>query len=135
MDAKSGTSNIAACDDPGKDRHLFWNYGVSIPAGSTIDGIVVRLDALTDATGNAPAICAELSWDGGTTWTGAQTTPVLSKLHATYLLGSPADTWGHVWTPAQLIDGNLVVRLTDIAIRTDRKFSLDWVAVDVTYTH
>ncbi len=135
VDDKSGKGNVADCSDPGKDRHLFWNYGASIPSGATIDGVVVRLDAFADNTGNSPAICAELSWDGGITWTAAQTTPVLGTSQATYLLGSPSDTWGHVWTPAQLADGSLVVRLTDIAVKNDRDFSLDWVAVDITYTY
>jgi hypothetical protein len=135
QDNQSGTSDIAACNDPGKDRHLFWNYGASIPAGSTIDGVVVRLDAFADNSGNSPAMCVELSWDGGITWSAAQTTPLLGTPQTTYLLGSPTDTWGHVWTPTELADGSLVVRVTDIAIKTDRKFSLDWVAVDITYTH
>lgn len=80
-------------------------------------------------------MCVELSWDGGFTWTATKTTPVLGTLQTANLLGSPTDTWGHVWSPTELADGNLVLRVTDIATQPGRKFSLDWVAVDITYAH
>ncbi len=58
-----------ACDDPGKDKHRFSAYGLTLPAGATITGIEVRLDAKANAPAGSPVMCVELSWDGGATWT------------------------------------------------------------------
>lgn len=134
VDNNSGTSDIYSCSDPGKDRHLFWNYGAAIPTGSAINGIAVQLQVNANSATNNPAVCVELSWDGGVTWTAARVTPLLTTGLVSYILGSSADGWGHAWTPAEVADSSLVVRLTDIASKTDRNFSLDWVAVEITYT-
>jgi len=94
------------------DRHRYYGYDVSsIPAGSTILGIEVRLDWWLDSTYGTNSMSVELSWDGGTSWTSAQTDSSESTLtsHST-TLGGPSHTWGHTWTVAQL--SNLVVRLT-----------------------
>ena len=133
-DNQSGTSSTPSCSDPGRDRHLFWNYGAALPSGATVNGISVRLDAWTNLTTIAAAICVELSWDGGTTWTAAQIAPLIGTAQATYLLGSASDLWGHAWTPAELANGALVVRLTNSATAINGAFDLDWVAIAITYT-
>ena len=133
VDNNSGSNNTNSCTDAGKDRHRFFNYGISIPAGSTIWGIEVRLQAKVDSTAGSPHICVELSWDGGTTWTTTKSTATLSNTELTYILGGVADTWGRTWTIGELSDGNFRVRITDVASNAKRDFSLDWVAVRVSY--
>ena len=133
-DTNSGTASSAVCSSTARDRHLFYNYGFSIPAGATINGIEVRLDAWADSTAGTPQICVELSWNGGTTWTAAKTTAALTATQATYMLGSASDTWGRTWSAAELSNANLRVRLTMVASSTARAFRLDWVPVRVTYT-
>ena len=134
-DTNSGTNTNTSCADTGKDRHLYFNYGMSIPAGSTVNGIEVRLDAWIDAGTNASRImCVELSWDGGVTWASAKTTPTLTTSEATYVVGAATDTWGRAWTTSDLLDANFRLRITNVAPSTARDFSLDWVAVQVTYT-
>lgn len=133
-DNDSGTSGSLSCSSTARDRHLFYNYGFTVPAGQTINGIEVRLDAWDDA-GTTPAICAELSWNGGASWTAAKVTPTLTTAEVTYILGSAIDTWGRTWTSAtDFTNANFRVRLTDIASSTFRDFRLDWVAVRVTYS-
>ena len=133
VDNNSGTNNGTSCTATTKDRHRFFNYGISIPAGATIQGIEVRLQAKTDSTGGSPQMCVELSWDGGTTWTTAKSTPTLSTSELTYILGGAADKWGRTWTIGDLSNTNFRVRITDVASNTARDFSLDWVAVRVSY--
>jgi|GEM_PF-1038980 len=131
-DTNSGTNTSTSCSDSGKDRHVFYTYDLSsIPAGSTILGIEVQLQMKVDSTTGAPKSCIELSWDGGITWTPAKATNTFSKTEASYILGGPADTWGHTWVVSEL--GNLRVRITNIASSTSRDFSLDWIPVRVTY--
>ena len=133
-DTNSGTASSAVCSSTARDRHLFFNYGFSIPVGATINGIEVRLDAWADSTAGTPQICVELSWNGGTTWTAAKTTAALTATQATYMLGSASDTWGRTWSAAELSNANFRVRLTMVASSTARAFRLDWAPVRVTYT-
>jgi hypothetical protein len=132
VDTNSGNGTSSSCTSTAKDKHLFYNYGTSIP-GSTILGIEVRLDAKVDRTTGSPKICVQLSWDGGTTWTSAKQTATLTTTEQSYVLGGPADTWGHTWTTSQLTNANFRVRVIDVATNTSRDFSLDWITVRITY--
>jgi hypothetical protein len=133
VDTNSGTNNNTSCTNNGKDKHIYYNYGVSLPAGATINGIEVRLDALADSTSGAPKMCVQLSWNGGTSWTSAKTTANLTTSAATYTLGGAADTWGRTWSVGDLSNGSFRVRIINVASSTSRDFSLDWVAVQVTH--
>ncbi|MGE5262938.1 MAG: lamin tail domain-containing protein, partial [Acidobacteriota bacterium] len=133
VDTNSGTTTSTACTDAGKDRHRFYNYGLALPAGAVPTGIEVQLHAKVDATTGSPKMCVELSWDGGTTWTTAKTTATLSKSEKAYVLGGSADTWGRAWTLTDVSDANFRVRLVDVASNNARDFSLDWIAVRVSY--
>ena len=137
QDVNSGTNNSSSCTSNGKDKHRFYDYNVSLPGGATITGIEVRLDAFVDSVGsNAPKMCVQLSWDGGTTWTTAKQSTTLTTSEETYILGSATDNWGHVWTSSNLSNTNFRVRVIDVASGSgagSRDFSLDWVAVRVSY--
>jgi hypothetical protein len=124
----------SAARSNGKDKHVYRDYSVSLPVGATtINGIEVRLDARADTAGGQPRICVQLSWNGGMTWTTAKTTAILTTSEATYMLGGAADTWGRTWSPADFINTNFRVRIINVSANTNRDFSLDWVAVRVTY--
>lgn len=133
-DTNSGTNTATSCSGAGKDRHLFYDYGLSIPAGSTINGIEVRLDAWADATKGSPFMCVELSWNGGTSWTATKSTSTLTTTQETSTLGSATDNWGRTWTASEFSNANFRIRITDVASNTARDFRLDWAAVQVTYT-
>lgn len=132
VDTNSGTNSNSSCTNSGKDKHRFYNYGVSIP-GTTVLGIEVRLDARVDSTSGAPKLCIQLSWNAGTSWTTAKQTGTLTTTEQTYTLGSAADNWGHVWTLSELSNANFRVRIIDVATSASRDFSLDWITVRVTY--
>ena len=133
MDANSGTNTNTSCTDAGKDKHDFFNYNVSLPTGAAVRGIEVRLDAKVSSTANSPMMCTQLSWDGGTTWTTAQSTPTLTTATATYVFGGSANTWGRTWAVGDLSNASFRIRIIDVAASTARTFSLDWVAIRVTY--
>jgi len=134
VDMNSGTNNNTSCTSNRKDRHTFSNYNFSIPSGATVTGIEVRADGRVDSTSGAPKFCVQLSWNGGVSWTAAKSTSTLTTSEATYLLGGSADTWGRSWTIGDFTNGNFRVRITDVASSTARDFSLDWLAVQLTYT-
>ena len=79
-------------------------------------------------------MCVQLSWDGGVSWTTTKSTATLTTSNATYILGGPTDNWGLTWTLSTLSDANFRVLVIDVSSSTSRDFSLDWVAVRVTYT-
>jgi PKD repeat protein len=116
------------------DRHRYYNYNFNIPAGATITGIEVRLDWWLDRTGGTNSMNAELSWNGGTSWTAAKTDTTETTSEHTTILGNSADTWGHSWTVNELSNANFRVRLTCNSSFWRRDFYLDWVPVRVYYT-
>jgi len=133
VDANSGTNSSAACTNTGKDKHDFYTFNVSVPAGASIRGIEVQLNAKVNSTANTPKMCAQLSWDGGATWTAAQSTATLTTTTATYTLGDAANNWGRTWGVADFSNSAFRVRIIDVAGSTARTFSLDALALRVTY--
>jgi hypothetical protein len=133
VDANSGTSTSTSCTDAGKDKHRFYNYNFSVPAGSTIKGITIRLDAKVNSTSGSPKICVQLSWNGGTSWTTAKSTATLGTALQTFTLGSATDTWGRTWSVNDFTNANFRVRVIDVASSTSGTFSLDRVAAQVNY--
>ncbi len=133
-DTNSGTSTSTSCTNTGKDRHRFYDFGISVPAGSAIAGIEVRLDARSDSTSGTPRMCVQLSWDGGTTWTAAKATGTLGTSLATFTLGGAADTWGRSWSPADFGNANFRVRVINVASSTSRDFFLEWIALRPHFT-
>jgi len=137
QDTDSGTNSSTSCGDPGKDRHDFYGYGISVPGGNTVTGIEVRLDARVDSTSGATVrrMCVQLSWDGGVTWTAAKQTSNLTTSFQSKIIYDELDpTWGHDWTLSEL--PNLRVRITNVSNKSspyDRDFRLDWAAVKVYY--
>jgi hypothetical protein len=132
-DTNSGTNKNTSCTNNGKDKHLYYNYNLNIPATAVIRGIQVRLDARADSTSGSPKICVQLSWDGGITWTTAKSTTTLSTTEATYSLGSMSDTWGRTWSSSDFNNANFRLRVIDVASISSLDFFLDYVAVNVTY--
>ena len=133
-DASSGTNSSTSCTDAGKDRHRFWGYGFGLPGTvGSIDGISVQLRAALNNNGGTTVMCAQLSWDGGTSWTSAKSiTP--SNTLTTYTLGGATDTWGRSWTAAELDSSLFRVRVIDASTMSNKDFTLDWAGVQVSYT-
>ena len=133
VDRNSGTSTSTSCTSSSKDKHRFYNYGLTLPAGVSIRGVEVRLDARVESTSGSPKMCVQVSWNGGTTWTSPKSTALLSTWTTTFTLGSPTDTWGRTWATGDMTDANFRVRVISVSSSTSRDFSLDWVGVRVHY--
>lgn len=110
------------------------SFGFSVPGGSIIDGITVAAEAMS--SGSACRLSAALSGSGGSGLTSFRNA-TLPTSFGVVTFGGSADTWGRVWDPTQLTDGNfnLVLRSSDPGSNcagTDTT-SVDWVTVTVTY--
>ncbi len=113
---------------PHGQAHQYWGFAFSIPSGSTVRGIEVRLDFRKSGAPSA-YLRAELSADGGVTWTAtgyvAGPAPAARR---TFVLGGSTDTWGRSWAVADFTSTGFRVRLT-----AENGSELDWVAVRVHY--
>jgi hypothetical protein len=134
VDTNSGTGTSTSCTNTGKDRHVLSNFGFSVPGGSTIQGIEVKLNSRADSTTGAPKFCVELSWNGGASWTTAVSSATLSTTETMYTLGGVTNTWGRTWTNTDFDNAKFRVRLVMVSSNNSRDFSLDWVGVQVRYT-
>ncbi len=140
VDTNSGSVAGASCGtgavpDTTKDRHRFYGFVFGMPgAVAHIDGIRVQADLKLDSVAASTSnLCAQLSWDGGTTWTTIKTQAITVATETSYVFGGTADTWGHTWTLAELNTTNFRVRIIDASTNGNRDFSLDYLAVSVTY--
>jgi hypothetical protein len=133
-DGISGIAGSAQNIDGAGDRHRFSGYNFSIPAGSTITGIQVRLDWWLNSVNGTNNIETELSWDGGANWTSIKTASNEStSISNSIILGAPGDTWGRTWTTSELSEANFVVRIKTNSSVSSRDFFLDWIPVTVNY--
>lgn len=131
VDLWSGTGISTDYTSPQKDRHIYYNFALNVPAGASIKGFQVRLDAKTDSASKSPKMYVQLSGDGGKTWTPAKATTNLTKARTTYILGAGTETWGRSWTATEA--NSVWLRITQVASSTLRTFSLDYAAIQVTY--
>jgi hypothetical protein len=117
------------------DYHYFTSFGLSVPAGSTVNGITVTVTASSTVTGSN-LICVGLSPDGGTSTTSAQSTgDVAESPVTTYTVGGASDTWGRTWSSTEFSDANFRVYLMpDPNNSNARTYFVDQVTVDVAYT-
>jgi hypothetical protein len=134
-DVNTGTNMSLVCTDAGKDRHRFWDFTLGVPATvSAVGGIQLRADVGLNNNSGTSQLCAQLSWDGGATWTAAKSIAVVNVGVTTYALGAANDTWGRTWAGSDFSNANFQVRLIDTSDRTAKDFRLDGLAVQVTYT-
>lgn len=139
VDPSSGTDITSSCGagavpSTTKDRHRFWGNVFGLPGAVTrIDGIRVQADVMLDAVTGTTTLCAQLSWNGGTTWTTIKTLPMTVVAETTYVFGATNDTWGRTWLLSELSTTNFRVRIIDASTVATRIFSLDYLAVSVTY--
>jgi hypothetical protein len=141
VDTNTGTGGTESCGsgatpDPQKDRHRWWGFSFGLPGIVTsVDGIQVEATLRLDSGAGNSNVCAQLSGDGGLSWTTIQSVPVSGgATMTTYSFGGPSDRWGRAWTVGDLATTAFRVRIIDASDRAGRDFRLDYLAVDVTYT-
>lgn len=143
--------NSQTCTHSDFDRHTFGSFGFVpgsvIPQGASIAGIEVQVYVGASQNGGSPdltntvnpKVCVELSWNGGTNWTAAQSQAISksqSPAVALKTFGSSTDQWGRVWSAEQLADSNFLIRITNLSENSGQDggtFWLDWIGVKVYY--
>lgn len=122
----------------GEDGKLqgYGDFGFSIPGGSVISGIEVRVKARS--TDDGCEIGVATSWDDGSSWTTKKLQALTGGFVSPFVLGGPNDDWGHAWLPGQLADGKFVVRVSDedpgVECEDNARTDLDALTVIVYYS-
>jgi hypothetical protein len=103
-----------SCTGAFKDRHIFNGFGATpVPTGKTVDGIEIRAALSQSNTQGTTRVCAELSWNGGTSWTTPDSVLLTQTAEQTFTFGATNDKWGRTWTPNDFTNGNFRLRITD----------------------
>ncbi len=85
---------------PGDDEQGYDNFAISMPPGSIIDGIEVKVDAFaSDATGCELEVRLSQTNNGNNV--GNVITRDLTGAETTLTFGGPTNTFGAVWDPTQ----------------------------------
>lgn len=115
----TATPTAYATEGTDNDEQAWQNFGLQafLPNDPTlvIDGIEVRLRnaALTGSSGGSNCrVDADLSWNGGSSYTNDETQAITSTTNANFTLGSDTEDWGRTWSRANFSDSNFRVRLT-----------------------
>jgi Flp pilus assembly protein TadG len=105
------TSSAYAKSSSSGQQQSWANLNVPAVSGTTITGIQVAFAAKV-SSGSGCTVGAQLSWDGGSSWSSSLTAPLDTSL-TTYTVGSTASDWGaHAWAASDFANGKLVLRLT-----------------------
>lgn len=124
-DAADATLNAA-----GSDYLVARNFGFSIPAGATIDGITVRVEA-SEHSGGTESLNARLQDDGAALVGSSKANTLNGTAKAVYTYGDAADVWGASLTSTIVNDPDFGVRLW---YTTSHDVRIDFVTLAVDYT-
>ncbi|MFX1281613.1 MAG: hypothetical protein ACFFA3_19845, partial [Promethearchaeota archaeon] len=106
------SNNIYATEATNYDDQDWYNFGFSIPAGVSIDGIEVSIEGSSSQFGQYVGCRVYLSGNGGSSYTSYKSPQSWSSTYDYYrTVGSSSDTWGESWTPSNFSNLNFRVRL------------------------
>ncbi|MBI4603605.1 MAG: hypothetical protein HY721_16760, partial [Planctomycetes bacterium] len=107
----------------------YGGFGFSIPAGAQILGIEVAIGGEGGEISDEPVLA--LLDEQGEPVGQAKSVSMPAGGYHEEVAGSPADTWGALWTPATINDPDFGVRVADVD--PPGGFRLDYVAITVHY--
>jgi hypothetical protein len=110
----------------------------SIPAGSSIVGIEVKIEAMETNGAVNGYLETFVSWNDGTSYSSLKRSPSSGEVATSdtvYTTGGPTDIWGHPWTWAE-VTTNFRVKIVayDESTNATRYLTVDHVTVTVYYT-
>lgn len=125
----------ATCNSLGGSYYLVAKtFGFAIPAGATINGILVRVEASEHTSGTEPLL-AQLQDDAGnltgSSKSAANEGNISGTTKAVYTYGSTSDVWGATLTDTIVNDADFGVRLW---FTTAHDVRIDYVTMAVEYT-
>jgi len=130
-------------DAPDISQLLYaYNFGFTVPADATIDGIVVEVNRRSMIAGSGKDFRVQLGKGvGGAGLVGsnkADTATIWPSTLTVATYGGPTDLWGTTWTPAEVNDSSTDARFTvSLSCRADIQnadVAVDFIRVTVYYS-
>lgn len=133
------TTITAATYDSGDQSHVLKLAGYdmsSIPVGSTIDGVIVRVYGAAEMAGaGAIGLVQLLDTSGAKVGTNQASTEVaVTTTPTTYTFGTSSDLWGNALTRAWVQDPDFGVAIGFWARAANTDVEFDAVSIEVFYT-
>ena len=127
------SNNAYASPTAADQLHDYYNFTITIPAESTINGIEASLEGHA-FNANGTIIGIELSWDGGANYTATGYAAAYpSTADETDVLGGAANLWGReAWAISEFTDANFRARVDSTGAAS--KCFLDHLQVKIYYT-
>jgi hypothetical protein len=112
-------------------------FNLVIPPLAIIKGVEVQVEAKSSDTSGCQ-IGAEVSWNGGATFTAVGQVNGVTGNDAVYTFGGSSNLWGRTWILDEFTNANYVVRIKDVdpgnACLNGSTLSVDQVRTRVYYT-
>ena len=125
----NATDATVASGASGSDYLIARSFGFSIPAGNTILGITVIVEASEHSSGTE-SLNAQLQNETATLVGASKANTISGTAKALYTYGSSSDTWSASLTPAIVNDVDFGVRLW---FTTTHDVRIDYVTLAVQY--
>ncbi|MES2059837.1 MAG: hypothetical protein V4438_02290 [Patescibacteria group bacterium] len=127
-DSKYTTSKIL------NQMQSYKGFSFSLPPAASVSGIEVDLRNSKTSSGSC-TVGAEISSDGGSTFTAAGLTSSSLSSHSTdtAAIGGSTNLWGRTWSAPDFDNGNFIVRLKNNC-PTNTTLSVDQLQVKLTYS-
>lgn len=130
----SDNTTDATCNGTGSDYLVARNYGFTVPAGATINGILVRVEASEHSGGTEPLLAqlqdATAALIGSSKSTSNEGS-ISGTTKAVYTYGSTSDLWGATLDDTIVNDPDFGVRLW---FTTAHDVRVDFVTLAIEYT-
>jgi hypothetical protein len=137
-DADEATVTAATFDSPDPTGDLYGHgFGFTVPAGSTIDGILVEVNRRSIIANSGVDRSVRLTNNAGArhpTGDNKASATVWGTSAATVSYGGAADTWNAGLTVADINDADWGVRFQAQANIANADIGVAWMRVTITYT-
>lgn len=139
-DNNTDATCVIGSQDNGSSYAVGYNFGFTssdIPSGSTIDGIVVEVEAWRSAGSIAGELVFILYSDatggtqiGDTVFSGLN----ITGTRAVYTAGSPSDTWNSSATQSQVVNSSFGAGVRYRRTSSSGTVAFDFIRVTIYYT-
>ncbi|MFX0041491.1 MAG: hypothetical protein ACFE8L_01145, partial [Candidatus Hodarchaeota archaeon] len=109
------------------------DFNFNIPAGATIQGILVSIEASTSVQYQSTGCWIRLSHNGGFSYTTPKSQSWSSTFDSYRTVGSSSDTWGRTWSPSDFSNSNFRIWLEKSG-STSATLRVDHIRIIVYYS-
>lgn len=135
------SNNVYATERTNTQKLDTSDYSISIPAGNSIIGILVEVEA-KGALHTSPLpesdsgdLNVDLSYNGGTNYTAIKTNNINTSFGEQYwTFGGATDLWGRSWTDTELNNTNFRARMSLTNAGTHFELQVDHIRVKIFYS-